>query len=158
MHTRFDLAYSMRVLSRYAHNLSSTHCALVKQVLRYVVETINVDLIFERSNNQHSDDLIDYNDSNFVELKNTRHSTKDYVFMLVDETIIHSSKQQFIIVFRLVKSNIWCYSKQLKKQFESDDFLMNWTLKTINSYWFLQITKVLLISSSIRYIIKKQST
>jgi hypothetical protein len=46
VHTRLDLAYSVRVLSRYVHNLSSTHCALIKRVLRYVAETINVDLTF----------------------------------------------------------------------------------------------------------------
>jgi hypothetical protein len=88
----------VKVLSRYAHNLSSTHCALVKRVLRYIADTINVDLIFERSNDQHSDDLIDYSDSDFVDLKDKRHSTEDYLFMLIDETIIHSSKQQLIIV------------------------------------------------------------
>jgi hypothetical protein len=100
MHTRLDLAYSVKVLSKYAHNLSSTHCVLIKRVFRYVAETINVDLIFERSNDQQSEnsDLIDYSDSDFVELKDKRHSTKDYVFMLVDEAINHSFKQQFIIV------------------------------------------------------------
>jgi hypothetical protein len=69
MHTRLDLVYSVRVLSRYAHNLSWTHCVLVKRILRYVAETINVDLIFERSNDQQSEnsDLIDYSDSDFVE-------------------------------------------------------------------------------------------
>jgi hypothetical protein len=93
VHTRLDLAYSVKILSIYAHNVSSTHCALIKRMLRYVTETINVDLIFKRSNDQHSDDLIDYNDSDFVELKDKRHSTRKYLFMLVDETINHSLKQ-----------------------------------------------------------------
>ncbi len=98
MHTRFDLVYSVRVLSRYAHNLDSTHCALVKRMLKYVADTINVDLTFERSNdheskNQQSDDLIDYSDSDFVDLKDKRHSTKEYIFMLADEAITHSFKQ-----------------------------------------------------------------
>jgi hypothetical protein len=85
VHTRLDIAYSVKVFSRYAHNLSSTHCALIKKVLRYIAETINVDLTFKRSENQQSEnsDLIDYSDSDFVELKDTRHSTKDYVFMSV---------------------------------------------------------------------------
>jgi hypothetical protein len=98
VHTRFDLVYSVRVLSRYAHNLDSTHCALVKRMLKYVADTINVDLTFERSNdheskNQQSDDLIDYSDSDFVDLKDKRHSTKEYIFMLADEAITHSFKQ-----------------------------------------------------------------
>ncbi len=67
MHTRLDLTYSMKVLNKYAHNLNSIHYALVKRMFKYVADTINVDLIFERLNDQHSNDLIDYNDSNFVE-------------------------------------------------------------------------------------------
>ncbi len=66
VHTRLDLAYSVRVLSRYTHNLSSTHCVLIKRVLRYIAETINVDLTFDQSENS---DLTGYNDSDFVELK-----------------------------------------------------------------------------------------
>jgi hypothetical protein len=115
VHTRLDLAYSVRVLSRYAHNPGSIHCALVKRVLRYVAGTINVDLTFERSNDQQSDDLIDYNDSDFVDLKDKRHSTRRYVFMLVDETIIHSSKQQSTIVLSSCETEYMTLSKTAKK-------------------------------------------
>ncbi len=38
--------------------------------------------------------------------------------------------------YRLVKSNIWLCSKQLKKQFEWDNFFTNWNFETmINRYW-----------------------
>jgi hypothetical protein len=110
MHTRLDLAYSMKVLNRYVHNLSSIHCALVKRVLRYIADTINVDLKFNKS-----DDLIDYNDSDFVELKNKRHSTKNYIFILVEETISHSSKQQFIIVLSSCEIEYMTMSKTAKE-------------------------------------------
>ncbi len=123
MHTRFDLTYSVKVLSRYAHNLSLIHCALIKRMLRYVTETINVDLIFERLNDQHSDDLIDYNDSDFVELKDKRHSTRDYLFMLVDEAISHSSKQQFIIVLSSCEIEYMVLSKTAKKAIWIKEFL-----------------------------------
>jgi hypothetical protein len=86
----------VKVLSRYAHNLSSIHCALVKRVLRYIADTINVDLTFNKQS--ENSDLIGYSDSDFAGLKDKRHSTGSYLFMLVDETISHSSKQQFIIV------------------------------------------------------------
>jgi hypothetical protein len=119
MHTRFDLVYSVRVLSRYAHNLDSTHCVLIKRMLRYVADTINVDLTFERSDDHESknqsDDLIDYNDSDLIDLKDKRHSTKEYVFMLVDETITHSSKQHFIIVLSSCEIEYMTLSKTAKK-------------------------------------------
>jgi hypothetical protein len=135
MHTRFDLAYSVKVLSRYAHNLSSTHCALIKRMLRYVAETINVDLIFERSNDQHSSDLIDYSDSGFAELKDKRHSIEDYVFMLAEDAISHSFKQQFIIalssceveymiLFETAKEAIWIRQFLNELNFRNDQSVL----------------------------------
>ncbi len=112
MHTRFDLAYSVKVLSRYAHNLSSTHCALIKRMLKYIEETINVDLTFDQSENS---DLIDYSDSDFVVLKDKRHSTEDYLFMLVDETISHSSKQQLTIALSSCEVEYMILSKTAKE-------------------------------------------
>jgi hypothetical protein len=123
VHTRFDLAYSVRVLSRYAHNFDSTHCVLVKRMFRYVADMINVDLTFERSNDQQSDDLIDYSDSDFVELKDKRHSTRRYVFMLIEETIVHSSKQQLIIVLSSCEIEYMILSKTAKKVIWIKEFL-----------------------------------
>ncbi len=120
MHTRLDLAYSVRVLSRYAHNLSSIHCVLIKRMLKYIAETINVDLTFKRSNHhefndQLSDDLIDYSDSDFAGLKDKRHSTESYVFMLAEDAISHSSKQQFIIALSSCETEYMILSKTAKK-------------------------------------------
>jgi hypothetical protein len=139
VHTRLGLAYSVKVLSRYAHNLDSTHCVLIKRMLRYVADTINVDLTFEKP-----DDLIDYSDSNFVELKDKRHSTRRYVFMLADETITHSFKQQLIIVLSFCEIEYMTLSKTAKKAI--------WIRE------FLHELKFRAISSSIRYIIREQST
>jgi hypothetical protein len=137
MHTRFDLVYSVKVFSRYAHNLSSIHCALIKRVLRYVAETINVDLIFERSYDQQSEnsDLIAYSDSDFVELKDKRHSTENYVLMLTENAISHSSKQQLIIALssceieymtlsKTAKEAIWIRQFLNELNFKDDQFVL----------------------------------
>jgi hypothetical protein len=79
-------------------------------MLRYVAETINADLTFNQSN-----DLIDYSDSDFVELKDKRHSTEDYVFMLADEAISHSSKQQLIIALSSCEIEYMILSKTAKE-------------------------------------------
>jgi hypothetical protein len=84
-------------------------------MLRYVAETINVDLIFKRSNDQHLNDLIDYNNSNFVEYKDKRHSIENYIFMLADEAISHSSKQQFIIALSSCEIEYMILSKTAKE-------------------------------------------
>ncbi len=96
-------------------------------MLRYVAETLNVDLKFsERSNdlnvnnsdlnNSYSDDdLVSYSDSDFAELKDKRHSIDEYVFMLVDEAISHSSKQQQTIALSSCEAEYMTLSKTAKE-------------------------------------------
>jgi hypothetical protein len=89
-------------------------------MLKYIAETINVDLTFKRSNHhefndQLSDDLIDYSDSDFAGLKDKRHSTESYVFMLAEDAISHSSKQQFIIALSSCETEYMILSKTAKK-------------------------------------------
>ncbi len=117
VHIRLDLAYSVRVLSRYAHNFLQIHCALIKRVLRYVVEITNVELRFSRDvNNSHlDDDLVSYSDSDFAELKDKRHSIDEYVFMLIDEIISHSSKQQQTIALSSCEVEYMTLSKAAKE-------------------------------------------
>jgi hypothetical protein len=81
-------------------------------MLKYIEETINVDLTFDQSENS---DLIDYSDSDFVVLKDKRHSTEDYLFMLVDETISHSSKQQLTIALSSCEVEYMILSKTAKE-------------------------------------------
>jgi hypothetical protein len=91
-------------------------------MFRYVADSINVDLTFKRSNDHESNDqqsensdLIDYSDSDFVELKDKRHSTRNYVFMLADEAISHSFKQQLIIVLSSCEIEYITLSKTAKE-------------------------------------------
>jgi hypothetical protein len=92
-------------------------------VLRYVAGTINVGLIFKRSNDQHSDDLTGYSDSDFAGLKDKRHSTGDYVFMLAEDAISHSFKQQLIIVLSSCEIEYMALSKTAKEAIWIRQFL-----------------------------------
>jgi hypothetical protein len=107
MHIKLDLTYSMKVLSCYSYNFSSIHCILIKRVLKYVIEITNVDLRFSKRLNDlnvnNLDDLVSYNDSDFVDLKDKCHSIDDFVFMLIDEIISHLSKQQQTIALSSCK-------------------------------------------------------
>jgi hypothetical protein len=127
VHTRPDLAYSVKVLSRYAHNPSQIHCALIKRVLRYVAETLNVELKFSKKsqndNSYSNDDLIDYSDSDFAGLKDKRHSTDGYVFMLAGGAISHSSKQQQTIALSSCEAEYMTLSEAAKEAIWTDRFL-----------------------------------
>jgi hypothetical protein len=46
VYIRSNIVYLVKVVSRYFHNSFETHCNLIKRILRYVVEIMNIDLTF----------------------------------------------------------------------------------------------------------------
>jgi hypothetical protein len=58
---------------------------------------------------------VSYSDSDFVDLKDKRHSTNEYVFMLVDEAISHSSKQHQMIALSSCEAEYMILSKAAKE-------------------------------------------
>ena len=120
VHTRPDLAYSVRVLSRFAHNFSEMHCNLVKRIFKYVKRTLNTDFNFRRDS---PDDLTGYSDSDFAGLKDKRHSTDDYVFMLTSGAISHSFKQQSVIALSSCEAEYMALTETAKKAIWANRFL-----------------------------------
>jgi hypothetical protein len=114
VHIRSNIIYSVRVLSRYSHNSFEIHCNLIKRILRYVVEIMNIDLIF-RKNELDTNDLTSYNDFDFAELKNKIHSIKSYIFILIEKVISHSLKKQSIIALSSCEVEYMTLSKTEKE-------------------------------------------
>jgi hypothetical protein len=77
-----------------------------------VIGSLNIELTFRKSDN---DDLIDYSDSDFAELKDKRHSIDEYVFMLAERVISHSFKQQSTIAFSSCEVEYMALSKVAKE-------------------------------------------
>ena len=96
MHSRSDLAQVVRVLSRFCSNSRLVHVALIKQMLRYVLDIINKRLVIDDSSNS-LDDVMKYIDFDFVDSKTIRKSIEDYIFKLVDVAISHCFKLQIIV-------------------------------------------------------------
>ena len=90
MHFRSDLAQSVTILTRFYSNLSLTHVALIKQMFCYIADIINKDLVFRENN--ISDNIEDYTDSDFTDIRMSHKFTSDYVFNLADTAISHSFK------------------------------------------------------------------
>jgi len=62
------------MISRYMHNPGRGHCEVVKWILRYIKDTIDVDLMFEKDSTcKHK--CIGYVDSNYVGDLDKRRST-----------------------------------------------------------------------------------
>ena len=120
MHTKSNIAYSIRVLSKYCSNLFFEHCLLLKRILRYLSKTLKLEIIFKK--NSH-DDLIEYINSNWAELADERKSTAAYMFYLVDDSIFHCTKQQSTIALFTIEAEYMTLSKTEKKAIWCAKFL-----------------------------------
>ena len=112
MHIRSNIAYSVKVLSKYCFNLFIEHCLLLNRILKYLSRTLKLKIIFKK--NSH-DDLIEYINSNWAELADERKSTAAYVFYFVDDLFSHCTKQQSIVAFFTIETEYMTLSKTEKK-------------------------------------------
>lgn len=103
IHSCPDLAYSEKVFSWFCGNRRPVHVELVKYILRYLSETLELGLTFD-GEVDISDNVIGYTNSNFVKSKSDWQSTKGYVFILAEAVISHSSKFQSIIALCIYKA------------------------------------------------------
>ena len=110
MHTKSNIAYSVRVLCRYCFNSFFEHCLLLKRILKYLSKTLKLDI----KKNSHND-LIKYTDSNWAKLADERKSTAAYVFYFVDDSISHCTKQQLIVALSTIETEYMTLSKTEKK-------------------------------------------
>ena len=122
--TQSDLVYLMSILSHYLDNSGKEHFILLKTVFRYVLETLDVELIFT---NNVADNLIRYTDADFAEAIDSCKLTDDYVFMLVREYISHQTKCQTVITLLSCKLEYMMMSEA-----DKEIMWMKWFLKKIS--------------------------
>ncbi len=89
VHSRPDIAYSMRILSRYCSNPGLTHCNLIIQIFRYLSGTFDLGITFTAD---PEDELVGYIDSDSAGLIDGRKCTGGYIFMLSGGPLSHQSK------------------------------------------------------------------
>ena len=88
-----DIYFVVGMVSRYQSNPGSEHWTVVKHIMKYLKRTKNYMLVYS------CDKLIPvgYTDSDFISDKNSRKSTSDYVFTLVNRAISWRSVKQSCI-------------------------------------------------------------
>ena len=115
LHTRPDLSFSVRVLSRYIHEPKASHASALKQVLRYLKGTLSLGLDFKRANKTN---LVGYSDSSHNIDEDDGRSTTGHIFYLKDcpiswcsqkqETVALSScEAEFMASIEAAKQAIW---------------------------------------------------
>lgn len=125
--TRPDIAYAVLVLSCYASNPTDTFITAAKRVFCYFKRTINLGIIYGKSNN-----LVDYTNTNWGNDEKTWRSTGAYLFNLYGGAILWFFKQQttvalssckleYIAQTHASKEAIWL--SQLLKEIDIDNVL-----------------------------------
>lgn len=91
-HTRPDLAYTVRVVSKYMERPTELHQQALKHILRYVAGTIDHGLVYTRR--EEATVLTGYSDSNLAGDVDDRRSTSGVVFYFYGNVITWSSQKQ----------------------------------------------------------------
>ncbi len=128
--TRPDIAYSISVLSRFAHNPNTTHWNALKRVFRYIKGT--TDVIIRYGNRPKSLGLEGSLDSDWGGDNETRRSTSGYVFQLANGPVSWRSKRQaivalsfteaeYIALMEATKEAIWMRSLLTEMQLNDDE-------------------------------------
>ena len=75
-----DLSYPVNLLACFAHNLGKAHWNTLKHVLEYIKGTLDYAIRYHAGATL---DPVKYIDFNFARYKNTRHSTKSNIFVVI---------------------------------------------------------------------------
>ncbi len=88
-----------------------SHYNVVKQIFKYLVSTMNLDVIYDITDNN----LIDYTDADWGSCHNIRKFTEAYLFLLYEGSISWCSKcQQFVALFSM-KAEYMTETQAMKK-------------------------------------------
>ena len=115
--TRPDISQAVGVVSRYMHDPGKEHWQAVKWILRYILNTIEVGLMFEQDM-QNGQCLVGYCDSDYAGDLDKRRSTTGYVFTLAKAPVswkstlqstvaLSTTEAEYMAVTEAVKEAIW---------------------------------------------------
>jgi hypothetical protein len=96
VNTHPDLAFVVGYVSHFLKESREDHLTVVKKILRYVVDTCNWGLWFDRKKvNQAL--LIGFSDADFAGDVNARKGTTGVIFFLVNNPITWQSMKQKVV-------------------------------------------------------------
>ena len=89
--TRPDITHAVNILSQQMAKPNNEHWSAAKRVLRYLKGTLDVGIVYRKSDNF---ELVGYSDADWAGCVDSRKSTSGYVFMLGGNVISWTSKKQ----------------------------------------------------------------
>lgn len=102
--TRFDIAYTVSVLSRSLENLRLVDIGLAKRVIRYLSGTKDYKLVYR--NKPKSDELKCFNDADFAGCYNSFRSTTGVVIKYAGAAVTWFSRRQNLVADSICEAEI----------------------------------------------------
>jgi hypothetical protein len=95
--TRPDLAYTISALSKFSASAGNDHLIMAKRVLRYLKQTAEIGLKYEKDCSPRVDYLHGFSDSDWAGDLGDRKSTGGFVFLLSGTAISWKTRKQTIV-------------------------------------------------------------
>ncbi len=96
LQTCSNIIFTISTVSQFAQNFNTSHYNVVKRIFKYLIDTMNLDVIYDITDNN----LINYTDADWDGCHNIRKFTEAYLFLLYEGLISWCSKcQQFVALF-----------------------------------------------------------
>lgn len=116
--TRHDLAFAVGVVSRFMSRPDATHWTAVQWVLRYMLKTQDVGLVFRKQSSDKSFSVEGFSDSDFGGDLDKRRSTTGYVFKVGGNTVswksglqqvvaLSTTEAEYISLVEAIKEGLW---------------------------------------------------
>ena len=113
IHTRSNIAFSLRRLSQYLSDSTTYHWHALKSLIRYVRSIVDLDITYESSENIV---LNEYFDFDYAADAIFRKSILEYVYMLVEDSIFWMSKKQKFVIISIIEVEYMTMSICAKKR------------------------------------------
>ena len=118
--TRPDISQAVGVVSRYMHDPGKGHWQAVKWILRYILNTVDVGLVFEQDG-KIDQSVVGYCDSDYAGDLDKRRSTTGYLFTFAKAPVswkstlqstvaLFTTEAEYMAVTEAVKEAIWLQS------------------------------------------------
>jgi len=111
LQTCSDITFTVFTVSQFAQNLNTSHYNAVKRIFKYLVSTMNLDVIYDITDNS----LISYTDADWGDCHNIRKFTEAYLFLLYEGLISWCFKHQQSVVLFLTEAEYMVKTQAMKK-------------------------------------------
>ena len=113
--TRPDILQAVSMVSRYMHNPGKRHWQAAKWILRYILDTIDVGLKFERVDNGLDQISVGYVDLDYASDLDKRRFTTSYVFTLAGGPVSWRSTLQTTVALSTTEAEYMAVADAIKE-------------------------------------------